>query len=196
MVKTVEYDPVRTAFIMLVCYRDGEKAYLIAPKGIHVGDEIVAGEHVAPELGNAMPLKSMPVGTVIHNVELHPGRGGTCVRSAGSWAKLMALQERHAVLKMPSGEVRMVDKSCLATVGAVSNPDHGAVVLAKAGRKRWQGRRPWVRGTAMNPVDHPNGGGEGKTKGRQPSSKGGIVKGYRTRWKKKYSTPMILKRRK
>ena len=196
VVKSLEYDPMRTAFIMLVFYRDGEKVYLIAPQSIRVGDKIIAGEKVAPEIGNAMLLRSMPVGTVVHNVELHPSRGAALARSAGTFAQVVAQQEKKVVLKMPSGEVRMVNKECMATVGAVSNTEHNAVVLGKAGRKRWLGKRPIVRGTVMNPVDHPNGGGEGKNKGKQLTSKHGIPKGKKTRNKKKYSNTMILKQRK
>ncbi len=194
-VKTIEYDPIRSAFIMLVIYRDGQKAYHIAPKGIKIGDTIVSGESVEPELGNAMPLKAMPIGTIVHNIELQPGRGGACARSAGTYAQLVAKQEKNVIIKLPSGESRMVNKECLATVGVVSNHDHNLIILGKAGRSLWLGRRPHVRGTVMNACDHPLGGGKGKSKGRHPRSKNGIPKGKKTRNKKKYSSHMILNRR-
>ncbi len=195
-VKAIEYDPMRSAFIMLVYYQDGAKAYHIAPKGIQVGDKIVAGEKVPPEIGNAMPLKSIPVGTIIHNIALKPGRGAACARSAGTYAQLIAKQEKNVIIKLPSSETRLVNKECLATVGVVSNAAHGNVILGKAGRKRWKDQRPHVRGTVMNPCDHPNGGGEGKNKGKQSRSKNGIPKGKKTRNRKKYSQNMILNPRK
>jgi large subunit ribosomal protein L2 len=197
IVKSLEYDPIRTAFIMLVAYKDGEKNYLIAPKGIQAGDQVVSGEEVAPDLGNAMPLCNIPVGTVVHNVELSPGRGGAMARSAGSYAQLVAKPKegKNVILKLPSGERRLVNKNCMATVGVVSNPEHRNLILGKAGRNRWLGVRPTVRGTVKNPVDHPNGGGEGKNKGRQLTSKNGIPKGKKTRNRKKCSTRMIVKRR-
>ncbi len=196
-VKTIEYDPMRTAFIMLVAYRSGQKFYHIAPKNIQVGDTIVSGEKVAPKIGNAMPLKSMPVGTTVHNIELNPGAGAALARSAGSQAQLIARHEKNIILKLPSGETRMVNKNCIATVGIVSNTEHNATIDGKAGRKRWRGERPRTRATVKNPCDHRMGGGEGKATGGHPSSKAGLyAKGARTRNKKKYSAPMIIKRRK
>ncbi len=196
-VKTIEYDPMRTAFIMLIHYQNGDKAYLIAPKGIKIGDKILSGEKVEPEIGNAMPLYSMPSGTIIHNVELIPGAGATLARSAGTYCQLVNIQSKNAIIKLPSGEIRMVNKNCMATVGTVSKEDHASVILGKAGRKRWLGKRPRVRATVMNPVDHPMGGGEGKHAGGHPRSRLGIKsKGQRTRNHKKYSNKMIIKRRK
>ena len=197
VVKAVVYDPGRSAFLVLLYYKDGEKAYALAPKGIEVGDEVVAGEKVLPEVGNTMPLRSIPVGTLVHNVELNKGAGGVLARSAGAYVQLMAHQEKNVVLKLPSGEVRMVNKECQATVGVVSNTAHNTTQMGKAGRKRWLGRRPRVRATVMNPVDHPMGGGEGKATGGHPRSRLGLyAKGKRTRRPKKYSDKMILKRRK
>ncbi len=196
VVKAIEYDPMRSAFIMLVFYKDGEKAYLIAPAGITIGTTIVAGkENVPPEIGNAMPLKAMPLGSIIHNVEFIPGKGGACARSAGTYAQLIAVQEKNAVLKFPSGERRMVNKNCIATIGSVSNEQHNAIILGKAGGNRWRGRRPNVRGTVQNAARHPMGGGEGKSSGGHPRSKQGLyAKGQKTRKNKKYSDKMILKR--
>ena len=197
IIKSIEYDPMRTAFIMLVAYKDGEKSYLLAPEGVCVGDEVVAGEKVAPELGNAMPLSGISIGTFVHNVEFNPGAGGVFARSAGSSAQIVARQEKHVVLKMPSGERRIFEKKCMATVGVLSNGEHSAVVLGKAGRNRWLGRRPHVRGTVKNPVDHPMGGGEGKSSGGHPRSPQGLyAKGKKTRKVKKYSDKLILNPRK
>jgi len=193
----VEYDPNRTAFIALLQYADGEKRYIIAPSGIQVGQEIISGEKVAPEVGNAMKIKNIPYGTVIHNVEMRPGQGGKIVRSAGSYAQLNAKDGKYAVLKLPSGEIRMILMECMATIGSVSNSDHSLEVSGKAGRSRWKGRRPRVRGVAMNPVDHPMGGGEGRSSGGHPRSRNGVpAKGYKTRALKNRSNKYIVERRK
>lgn len=195
-VNSIEYDPIRTAYIALLHYVDGEKAYIIAPEGLKVGDEIVSGESVPPSLGNALLLKNMPAGTAIHNIELKPGRGGAIVRSAGSSSKLLGKDGKYVTVKLPSGEVRMILGECIATVGSVSNSSHANIVIGKAGRNRWLGRRPRVRGVAMNPVDHPMGGGEGKASGGQPKSRNGLYsKGKKTRKKTKYSDKYILKKR-
>lgn len=195
-VVSIEYDPNRSAFISLLHYTDGEKRYILAPKGIAVGDTVVSGETVPPERGNALPLKNMPLGMFIHNVEMYPGRGGVLVRSAGTAAQLSAKEERYAVLKMPSGELRRVLINCYATVGEVSNSDHNLEVIGKAGGNRHRGRRPRVRGVAMNPVDHPMGGGEGRASGGHPRTrKGTKAKGLRTR-RSKFSDKLILQRRK
>ncbi len=182
-VERLEYDPNRTAFIALVKYADGELAYILAPQRLAVGDEVVAGEAVDVKPGNAMPLGSMPVGTIVHNVELKPGKGGQIARSAGAYAQLVGRDQGMAILRLNSGEQRVVHGSCFATVGAVSNPDHGNVNLGKAGRSRWLGRRPHNRGVTMNPVDHPHGGGEGRTSGgRHPVTPWGKpTKGKKTR---------------
>jgi len=196
-IKTIEYDPNRTAFIALVVYADGEKRYIIAPNEIKVGDTIISGEQVPAEIGNAMPMKNIPLGAIIHNIELKPGKGGQLARSAGSFAQLMAKEGKYAVIKLPSGETRLVLSNGMATIGVVSNSDHQLEVSGKAGRSRWLGRRPRTRGVAMNPVDHPMGGGEGKASGGHPRSRKGIpAKGYKTRNKKKYSNKFILERRK
>ena len=196
-IKTIEYDPNRTARIALTVYADGEKRYIIAPEGLKVGQKIISGESVAPELGNALPLSKIPLGTIIHNVELKPGRGAAIARSAGSYIQLLAREGKYATLKMPSGEMRMVLVTCMATVGSVSNADYMNIKLGKAGRNRWLGKRPRVRGVAMNPVDHPMGGGEGKASGGHPRSRNGIyAKGFKTRSKKKYSEKLIITRRK
>lgn len=195
-VMTIEYDPNRTSRIALVQYADGEKRYIIAPQGLQVGAKIVSGEKVAPEVGNALMLKNMPLGTVIHNIELTPGKGAQLARSAGTYAQVLAKEGRFVTLKMPSGEMRMVLSNAMATVGSVSNPDHMNVVLGKAGRKRWLGVTPRVRGVAMNPVDHPMGGGEGRASGGHPRSRNGLIaKGKKTRSKKKYSNRLIISRR-
>lgn len=197
VVKAIEYDPMRTAYIALLYYVDGEKAYILAPEGLKVGDKVLAGQSIAPEVGNALLLKNMPAGTTVHNVELHPGRGGAMARSAGASAQLVAKAEKHVTLKLPSGERRLVLGECMATVGTVSNGDHMNATLGKAGRNRWLGRRPRVRGVAMNPVDHPMGGGEGKASGGHPRSRKGLyAKGKRTRNEKKYSQGLIISRRK
>ena len=195
-VKTIEYDPNRTARIALLHYADGEKRYIIAPAGLSVGAQIVSGTGVAPEVGNALPLREMPLGTIVHNIELQPGQGAAIARSAGTYAQLVAREDRYATLKLPSGEMRMVLVTCTATVGTVSNGDHMNVVMGKAGRNRWAGRRPRVRGVAMNPVDHPMGGGEGKSSGGHPRSRNGIfAKGQKTRNKNKYSENLIVSRK-
>ncbi|MDR0692892.1 MAG: 50S ribosomal protein L2 [Prevotellaceae bacterium] len=196
-VKTIEYDPNRSARIALVQYADGEKRYIIAPNGLKVGQDIVSGAGVAPEIGNTLPLNEIPLGTVVHNIELHPGQGAAMARSAGTYAQLTAREGKHAVLKLPSGETRMVLVTCRATVGSVSNPDHNLESHGKAGRKRWLGRRPRVRGVVMNPVDHPMGGGEGRASGGHPRSRKGIpAKGYKTRNPKKTSKKFIIEKRK
>lgn len=197
VVKTIEYDPNRSARIALVVYTDGEKRYIIAPAGLQVGQTIMSGTGVAPEVGNALYLSDIPLGTVVHNIELKPGLGGIMARSAGSYAQLLAREGKHAILKLPSGEIRMVLTSCKATIGTVSNSDHALVRSGKAGRSRWLGRRPRTRGVAMNPVDHPMGGGEGRASGGIPRSRKGIpAKGYKTRSKKNQSNKFIVERRK
>ncbi|TXK50832.1 50S ribosomal protein L2 [Pontibacter qinzhouensis] len=194
-VKTVEYDPNRTARIALLHYADGEKSYIIAPAGIQVGTTVISGSGIAPEVGNCLPLSEIPLGTIIHNIELQPGNGAVLARSAGSYAQLVAREGRYATIKLPSGELRMVLVTCQATVGTVSNSDHMNVNLGKAGRNRWLGKRPRVRGVAMNPVDHPMGGGEGKSSGGHPRSRKGLyAKGLKTRKPKKYSEQFIVSR--
>lgn len=196
-VQTIEYDPNRSAFIALLQYQDGEKRYIIAPEGIQVGQELVSGDAVAPEVGNTLQLKNTPVGTIIHNIELQPGRGGAIVRSAGAYAQLTAKDGKYGIVKLPSGETRMILLSCRATVGSVSNGDHAQQSFGKAGRKRWLGRRPRVRGVAMNPVDHPMGGGEGRSSGGHPRSRTGLIaKGKKTRNPKKQSNKLIISRKK
>ncbi len=196
-VKTVEYDPNRSAFISLVWYADGEKRYIIAPRGIQVGQKILSGENASPDLGNALYLKDIPVGTTVHCIEMHPGKGAQLARSAGNYAILVGKEGKYAILKLPSGEVRKILLSCKATIGQVSNPDHQLVKYGKAGVRRWLGRRPRTRGVAMNPVDHPMGGGEGKASGGHPRSRKGLyAKGKKTRNPKKPSTKLILSRRK
>jgi large subunit ribosomal protein L2 len=182
-VERLEYDPNRTAFIALITYDDGEKSYIIAPQRLAEGDKVIAGSKVDVKPGNAMPLSSIPVGTIVHNVEMKPGKGGQIARSAGTYVQLVGRDMNYAILRLNSGEQRKVLGACMATVGAVSNPDHSNIKLAKAGRKRWQGKRPSVRGVAMNPVDHPHGGGEGRTSGgRHPVSPWGKpTKGKKTR---------------
>ena len=195
-VKTVEYDPNRTAFIALLAYADGEKRYILAPQGIQVGQTLVSGDAVAPELGNALMLKNMPLGTIVHNIEMQPGQGGILVRSAGASAQLSNKEEKYAVLKMPSGEIRRVLINCFATVGTVSNSDHSLEQAGKAGRNRWKGIRPRTRAVAMNPVDHPMGGGEGKASGGHPRSRTGkYAKGQVTRTRGKGSDKMIIQRK-
>ena len=196
-VKTIEYDPNRSAFIALLFYADGEKRYILAPNGLKEGDVLNSGTGVAPEPGNALYLSDLPLGTVVHNIEMRPGQGGLIARSAGTYAQLVARDGKYATLKMPSGEVRMVLVTCKATVGVVSNSDHALEVSGKAGRSRWLGRRPRTRGVAMNPVDHPMGGGEGKSSGGQPRSRTGLYsKGKKTRAPKKYSNKLIMSKRK
>ncbi|MTI89383.1 MAG: 50S ribosomal protein L2 [Balneolaceae bacterium] len=195
-VQTIEYDPNRSARIALVAYADGERRYIIAPNGLKVGDTIIAGESVEPDLGNALPLMKMPPGTFIHNIELVPGQGGILCRSAGTVAQLLGKQEKYVSIKLPSGEVRLILGTCLATVGTTSNPDHMNTTKGKAGRSRWLGRRPQTRGVAMNPVDHPMGGGEGKSSGGHPRSPWGqSSKGKKTRNRNKLSSKYIIRRR-
>ena len=196
-VKTIEYDPNRSARIALLVYADGEKRYIIAPNGLEVGQEVNAGKKAAPEVGNSLYLSDIPLGTVIHNIEMKPGSGGVIARSAGSYAQLTSRDGKYAIVKMPSGETRMILVTCKATIGSVSNSDHALEKSGKAGRSRWLGRRPRVRGVAMNPVDHPMGGGEGRSSGGHPRSRNGLLaKGYKTRAKKKASNKYIVERRK
>src|SRR5215217_6471837 len=195
-VASIEYDPNRTTFIALLNYADGEKRYIIAPQGLTVGMTVLSGDAVAPEIGNALQMKNMPLGTVVHNIEMQPGQGGKLVRSAGASAQLTNKEEKYAVLKMPSGELRKVLINCCATVGVVSNSDHSLEMAGKAGRNRWKGIRPRTRGVAMNPVDHPMGGGEGRASGGHPRSrKGKYAKGQITRTRGKGSDKMIIQRR-
>jgi large subunit ribosomal protein L2 len=195
-VASVEYDPNRTAFIALLHYADGEKRYILAPQGIQVGATVMSGDDVAPEVGNALQMKNMPLGTNVHNIEMQPGQGGKLVRSAGTSAQLTNKEEKYAVLKMPSGELRKVLINCYATVGVVSNGDHNLEMMGKAGRNRWRGIRPRNRGVAMNPVDHPMGGGEGKASGGHPRSRTGkYAKGLKTRKHGKGSDKLIIQRR-
>ncbi|MBP9987123.1 MAG: 50S ribosomal protein L2 [Bacteroidales bacterium] len=194
-VKTIEYDPNRTARIALVQYEDGEKRYIIAPNGIKVGQVIASGSGVAPEIGNTLPLSEIPLGTLVHCIELRPGQGAVMARSAGTYAQLTAREGNHAILRLPSGETRMVLTDCRATVGTVSNADHNLESDGKAGRVRWMGRRPRNRGVVMNPVDHPMGGGEGRASGGHPRSRKGLIaKGYKTRNPKKTSNKFIIER--
>jgi len=197
-VKSIEYDPNRTAFIALLNYQDGEKKYIIAQNGLQVGQTLVSGATgVAPEVGNAMPLSQIPLGTIISCIELRPGQGAVMARSAGAFAQLMARDGKFATVKLPSGETRLILVDCMATIGVVSNSDHQLLVSGKAGRSRWLGRRPRVRPVVMNPVDHPMGGGEGKSSGGHPRSRNGIpAKGFRTRSKTKASNKYIVERRK
>ena len=196
-VLTIEYDPNRSARIALVQYEDGEKRYIIAPAGLKVGQKVESGSGVAPEVGNTLPLSEIPVGTMVHAIELRPGQGAAMARSAGTFAQLAAREGNHAVLRLPSGETRMVLVSCRATVGVVSNGDHNLESYGKAGRSRWLGRRPHNRGVVMNPVDHPMGGGEGRASGGHPRSRKGLpAKGYKTRNPKASSNKFIIERRK
>jgi large subunit ribosomal protein L2 len=196
-VATIEYDPNRTANIALLHYVDGEKRYMLAPDGLKVGTEVISSKEASINVGNTLPLSELPLGTVIHNIELKPGQGGIMVRSAGSYAQLMAKDGKYSVIKLASGEIRKILMSCLATIGSVSNPQHQLQVSGKAGRSRWKGRRPNVRATIKNPVDHPMGGGEGKHSGGLPRNKNGVpAKGYKTRNKKKSSDKYIIERRK
>ncbi len=195
-VKTIEYDPNRSAFIALIEYLDGEKRYIVAQSGIKVGQKISSGDNASPEVGNALPLSKIPLGTVISCIELNPGAGAIIARSAGAFAQLMARDGNIATIKLPSGETRTVATKCMACIGAVSNSDHQLLVSGKAGRSRWLGRRPRTRPVAMNPVDHPMGGGEGRASGGHPRSKNGIpAKGFRTRSKTKSSNKFIIERR-
>ncbi len=196
-VKSIEYDPNRSALIALLYYADGDKRYILAPEGLEVGREVESGEKAEPNVGNTLPLKNIPLGTVIHNVELLPGKGGSLARSAGSYVQLLANDGRYSVIKLPSGETRMVPRDSKATIGSVSNSDHVLKVSGKAGRSRWKGKRPRTRGVAMNPVDHPMGGGEGKASGGHPRSRKGLsAKGFKTRKKNKASNKYIIERRK
>ena len=195
-VKSIEYDPNRSAFIALIEFEDKEKRYIIAPSGLKVGQNIVSGEKVQPEIGNSMKLSNMPLGTIISCIELVPGKGANIARSAGAFAQLMARDGKYATIKLPSGETRLILSSCMATVGTVSNSDHQLIVSGKAGRSRWLGRRPRTRPVVMNPVDHPMGGGEGRASGGHPRSKKGIpAKGFRTRNKNKKSNKFIIERK-
>jgi large subunit ribosomal protein L2 len=197
VVDSVQYDPNRSARIALLVYEDGEKRYILAPNGLQVGHKVQSGSGIAPEIGNSLPMGDIPLGTIVHNIELRPGQGGALARSAGTFAQLSAREGKYAVVKLPSGESRMILTTCRATVGAVGNSDHALEQSGKAGRSRWLGRRPRVRGVVMNPVDHPMGGGEGRSSGGHPRSRNGVLaKGYKTRNKKKASSKYILERRK
>ena len=197
VVDSIQYDPNRTARIALLQYEDGEKRYIVAPNGLQVGQTVMSGSGADPEVGNALPLAEIPLGTLVHNIELHPGQGGIMARSAGTYAQLTSRDGKFAILKLPSGETRMVLTSCRATVGTVGNTEHNIEKSGKAGRSRWLGRRPRVRGVVMNPVDHPMGGGEGRSSGGHPRSRKGLLaKGYKTRSKKKASNKYIVERRK
>ena len=197
VVKSVEYDPNRSGRIALVVYEDGEKRYIVAPNGLKVGQKIMSGKDASPDVGNALTLGDMPLGTIVHNIELRPGQGAALARSAGSYGQLTSRDGKYAIIKLPSGESRMVLTTCRATVGTVSNPDHDLEKSGKAGRSRWLGRRPRVRGVAMNPVDHPIGGGAGMASGGHPRSSNGLLaKGYKTRSKKKDSNRYIVEKRK
>ena len=196
-VATIEYDPNRTANIALLFYVDGEKRYILAPAGLEVGMEVISAKEAPIKVGNTLPLSELPLGTVIHNIELKPGQGAILVRSAGSYGQLMAKDGKYATIKLASGEIRRILVTCLATIGSVSNPQHQLEVHGKAGRRRWLGRRPNVRATVKNPVDHPMGGGEGKHSGGLPRNKNGVpAKGFKTRDKKKASDKYIIERRK
>lgn len=196
-VQSIQYDPYRTGFIALVEYADGEKNYIIAPQGLKVGQKLYSGTGVAPETGNCMFLAEVPLGAVVHNIEMRPGQGGKLVRSAGNGATMMGREERYAVLRMPSGETRRILLTCRVTIGSVSNSDHNLEVMGKAGRNRWKGRRPRNRPVAMNPVDHPMGGGEGRASGGHPRSRKGMpAKGFKTRSKTKASNALIISRKK
>lgn len=196
-VLSIEYDPNRTAFISLIQFADGEKRYIIAPKGLTVGQTLMSGETATPDVGNALPLANIPLGTTIHNIEMKPGKGAEICRSAGASAQLLAKDGKYAAIKLPSGESRLILATCMATIGEVSNGDHQLEISGKAGRSRWLGRRPRTRPAAMNPVDHPQGGGEGKSKGGQARTRKGIPsKGLKTRNKKKTTSKLILERKK
>ncbi len=196
-VASIEYDPGRTCRIALIVYKDGEKRYILAPQGLKVAQTVMSGSKATPEIGNTLLLSDIPLGTNIHNIELRPGQGGAMARSAGTYAQLTARDGKYAILRMPSGEVRMILITCKATIGEISNPDHNLEISGKAGRSRWLGRRPRTRAVAMNPVDHPMGGGEGRASGGQPRSRKGLpAKGFKTRYKAKSSNIHIIKRRK
>jgi len=195
-VKSIEYDPNRSAFIALLNYADGEKRYILAPQGLQVGATVLSGPDAHPEVGNCLVLRNMPLGTVVHNIELQPGKGGAIARSAGTYAQMSNKEEKYATLKMPSGELRKVLITCSATVGTVSNSDHALQSIGKAGANRWRGIRPRTRGVAMNPVDHPMGGGEGKSSGGHPRSRSGkYAKGLKTRKSQKSSDKLIISRK-
>jgi large subunit ribosomal protein L2 len=197
VVDSIQYDPNRSARIALLVYEDGEKRYIVSPNGLQAGQTVKSGPGVEPEIGNTLPLSEIPLGTLIHNIELRPGQGGMMARSAGTYAQLTSREGRYAILKLPSGESRMVLTSCRATVGTVGNTEHNLERSGKAGRSRWLGRRPRVRGVVMNPVDHPMGGGEGRASGGHPRSRKGLLaKGFKTRSKKKASSKYIVERRK
>ena len=197
VVKSIEYDPNRSARIALLYYADGAKSYILAPNGLKVGTSVISGENVAPEVGNALPLSQIPIGTIVHNIELRPGQGAKMARSAGTFAQLVSREEKYAIIKMPSGEVRKILSACKATVGSVGNSDHALEQSGKAGRSRWLGRRPRTRGVVKNPVDHPMGGGEGKASGGHPRSATGLYsKGLKTRAPKKHSSKYIVEKRK
>ena len=195
-VERIEYDPNRSAFIALIKYDDGELSYIIAPQRLAQGDKVISGERVDVKPGNAMPMSSIPIGTIIHNIEMKPGKGAQIARSAGAYAQLVGRDAGYALLRLTSGEQRMVRAECMATIGAVSNPDHSNVKIGKAGRNRWKGKRPVVRGVVMNPIDHPHGGGEGRTSGgRHPVTPWGVsTKGHRTR-RNKETTKYIVRSR-
>ena len=196
-VATIEYDPNRSARIALLVYADGEKRYIIAPDKLAVGQKVVSGPDASPDLGNALPLSNIPLGTAVHSIEMKPGKGAQMARSAGTYAQLTARDAGFATLKLPSGEIRLVPASCMATIGVTSNPDHMNIEIGKAGRSRWLGIRPQTRGVAMNPVDHPMGGGEGKASGGHPRSPTGVpAKGFKTRKKRLASDQFIVRRRK
>jgi large subunit ribosomal protein L2 len=197
IVKTIEYDPNRSARIALLFYADGEKRYILAPNGLQIGQTLESGTDIAPEIGNSLPLQNIPLGTIIHNIELNPGQGAALVRSAGTFAQLTSRDGKYAIVKLPSGETRMILNTCKATIGTVGNSDHALERSGKAGRSRWQGRRPRTRAVAMNPVDHPMGGGEGRASGGHPRSRKGLLaKGYKTRTPKKASSKYIIERKK
>lgn len=196
-VKSIEYDPNRSARIALLFYADGAKSYILAPNGLQVGQKLLSGAEAAPEVGNALPMEKIPLGTIVHNIELRPGQGAAMVRSAGTFAQITSREDKYVVVKLPSGEVRKVLGTCKATIGSVGNSDHSLERSGKAGRSRWLGRRPRVRGVVMNPVDHPMGGGEGRASGGHPRSRKGLLaKGKKTRAPKKQSSQYIIERRK
>ena len=196
-VKSIEYDPNRSARIALLYYADGEKSYILAPNGLQVGQTLLSGAQAAPEVGNTLPLENIPLGTIVHNIELRPGQGAALVRSAGTFAQITSREDKYVIVKLPSGETRKILGTCKATVGSVGNADHALERSGKAGRSRWLGRRPRVRGVAMNPVDHPMGGGEGRASGGHPRSRKGLLaKGKKTRAPKKQSSQYIIERKK
>jgi large subunit ribosomal protein L2 len=197
VVKSIEYDPNRSARIALLYYADGEKSYILAPNGLQIGTSVMSGPDAAPEVGNALPLSVIPIGTVVHNIELRPGQGAKMARSAGTFAQLVSREDNYAIIKMPSGEIRKILSACKATIGSVGNSDHALEKSGKAGRSRWLGRRPHTRGVVKNPVDHPMGGGEGRASGGHPRSPKGLYsKGLKTRSPKKHSSKYIVERRK